>query len=193
MKATTNKPRAAAAESDGVLAAQNADAKKTTAANAETEAADTARAKKTAAEPADKTVTAEKRDALPAAAAQNTTAESRTDNTAAACAANAAKAAPTRFVGRFTAGVALVGVGVALFLSMILPRFEILWVLRASPLILVLLGIELLADGLRRDRGAGSKVDGWTIFLCLVLCGGVFGLSYLNLILTQLQSFYHLF
>ena len=73
-----------------------------------------------------------------------------------------------RRVGTFTLGVVLVIAGLGMLAAMFYPRFQPEWLLRASPCILVLLGVETLLSA----RGGGRvKYDWLGMFLCFVLTG----------------------
>ena len=73
-----------------------------------------------------------------------------------------------RRVGTFTLGIVLVIAGVGMLASMFLPTFRPEWLLRASPCILILLGIETL---LSARGGGGVKYDWLGMLLCFVLTG----------------------
>lgn len=73
-----------------------------------------------------------------------------------------------RRVGTFTLGIVLVIAGAGMLASMFYPRFQPEWLLKASPCILVLLGIETLLSA----RGGGRvKYDWLGMFLCFILTG----------------------
>ena len=73
-----------------------------------------------------------------------------------------------RRVGTFTLGIVLVTAGAGMLASMFWPRFQPEWLLKASPCILILLGIETLLSA----RGGGRvKYDWLGMFLCFVLTG----------------------
>lgn len=73
-----------------------------------------------------------------------------------------------RRVGTFTLGVVLVLAGCGMLASMFWPAFQPEWLLKASPCILVLLGIETL---LSARSGAHVKYDWLGMILCFVLTG----------------------
>lgn len=54
---------------------------------------------------------------------------------------------PSRRVGTFTFGVTLVIFGLWMLASLLLPEADLLWLLKLSPLVLVLLGAEVLLGG----------------------------------------------
>lgn len=74
-----------------------------------------------------------------------------------------------RRVGTFTLGVTLVAAGGVMLAAMLFPRPELLqWVLKLSPVILILLGIETLLSA----RGGGKiKYDWAGMLLCFILTG----------------------
>lgn len=77
-------------------------------------------------------------------------------------------ARPQRRVGTFTLGVVLVAAGCGMLVSLLWPPFEIGWLLNASPLILVALGVETLLSA----RGGGKvKYDWLGMLLCFLLVG----------------------
>lgn len=76
--------------------------------------------------------------------------------------------AARRRVGTFTLGVVLVAAGCGMLASLLWPAFEIGWLLNASPLILVALGVETLLSA----RGGGRvKYDWLGMLLCFLLVG----------------------
>lgn len=75
---------------------------------------------------------------------------------------------PQRRVGTFTLGAVLVTAGCGMLASLLWPRLEIGWLLKASPLILVALGVETLLSA----RGGGRvKYDWLGMILCFLLVG----------------------
>lgn len=75
---------------------------------------------------------------------------------------------PQRRVGTFTLGIVLVAAGTGMLVSMLCPQMEIGWLLKASPLILVALGVETLLSA----RGGGRvKYDWLGMILCFLLVG----------------------
>lgn len=81
---------------------------------------------------------------------------------------NEAAARPQRRVGTFTLGVVLVTAGCGMLASLFWPGLDMLWLLKASPLILVALGVEVLLAA----RGGGKVRYDWLgMLLCAVLTG----------------------
>ena len=75
---------------------------------------------------------------------------------------------PQRRVGTFTLGVVLVAAGCGMLASLLWPGLEAGWLLKASPLILVALGVETLLSA----RGGGRvKYDWLGMLLCFLLVG----------------------
>lgn len=73
-----------------------------------------------------------------------------------------------RRVGTFTLGIVLVTAGLGMLAAMLWPQFRPEWLLKASPCILILLGVETLLSA----RGGGRvKYDWLGMFLCFILTG----------------------
>lgn len=73
-----------------------------------------------------------------------------------------------RRVGTFTLGIVLVTAGAGMLAAMLWPQFRPEWLLKASPCILILLGVETLLSA----RGGGRvKYDWLGMFLCFILTG----------------------
>lgn len=77
----------------------------------------------------------------------------------------------TRKVGTITTAVCLILVGVLLALRVFLPNIDYLMIARLSPLILVLLGLEMLFAAARK-KDEKLRYDLLSIFLCFLLIGG---------------------
>lgn len=77
-------------------------------------------------------------------------------------------AVPVRRVGTFTMGVALIAAGVVLCLSLFFPHFNYAYVCRFAPLLLVLLGVEVLV-GASRAGSARIRYDVLSMFVCALL------------------------
>ena len=91
--------------------------------------------------------------------------------------AGEAAARPQRRVGTFTLGVVLVAAGCGMLVSLLWPAFELGWLLNASPLILVALGVETLLSA----RGGGRvKYDWLGMILCFLLVGAAMVFPYVN-------------
>ena len=73
---------------------------------------------------------------------------------------------PARRVGTFTFGVTLVVFGLWILAALLLPELDLLWVLKLSPLVLVLLGIEVL---LAARKNSAIKYDWVGMLLCTVI------------------------
>ena len=77
-------------------------------------------------------------------------------------------ARPQRRVGTFTLGVVLVAAGCGMMASLLWPGLDVGWLLKASPLILVALGVETLLS----VRGGGRVKYDWVgMLLCFLLVG----------------------
>ena len=72
---------------------------------------------------------------------------------------------PAWRVGTFTFGVTLVGFGLWMLLSLLLPELDLLWALKLSPLMLVLLGAEVL---LAARKNSAIQYDWVGMLLCFV-------------------------
>lgn len=82
------------------------------------------------------------------------------------------------FVGRITLGIVLIVMGCLLTAGMIMPQLDLMKIARYTPLILVLLGGEILIAAVRYgDRNV--KVGFGMTLLCLILIGGSVCLSIL--------------
>ena len=82
----------------------------------------------------------------------------------------------TRRVGTLTCGIALIFFGAGIGAFLIWPGFDLMLLLRLSPLMLVLLGAELLVASFSRFE-LRLKYDFASIFLCLLLGITALGLS----------------
>lgn len=89
--------------------------------------------------------------------------------------ATATAPAPRRVrrVGAVTFGLTLIGMGVLLLLSLILPQMDLLSALRFAPVVLVILGVEVLVYTAR--PGEKFKYDVLSILVCVLLILGVAG------------------
>ena len=77
-------------------------------------------------------------------------------------------ARPQRRAGTFTLGVVLVAAGCGMMASLFWPSLDLSWMLKASPVILVALGAEVLLAA----RGGGKvKYDWIGMLLCFLLVG----------------------
>lgn len=73
-----------------------------------------------------------------------------------------------RRVGTFTLGVTLLVSGALMLVSMFFPRFDLSWVWKCSPLILIFLGTETL---IAAKGGGRVKYDWVGMLLCFILTG----------------------
>ena len=78
------------------------------------------------------------------------------------------KDAPTRRVGSFTVGIALVAAGVVILIKLFYPAFDFSFACKFSPLILIGLGIELILSQFHLKQ-FHLKLDFFSIFLSLIL------------------------
>lgn len=94
----------------------------------------------------------------------------------------AAPAKKPRRVGTFTFGLILVAAGVLMILSLILPGFHLLGILKFAPVVLIFLGIEVLIYAAKPDTVV--KYDFLSMFACafiLVVVGGASVVGWLGL------------
>ena len=78
---------------------------------------------------------------------------------------------PVRRVGTITMGIALILTGVLLCITLFVPTLDIIGLFRFAPLLLVLLGVEILVAYARMGSGT-IKYDVLSMLLCalLILC-----------------------
>ncbi len=76
-----------------------------------------------------------------------------------------------RRVGTFTMAICLIAIGTLLVLYVVLPGLDYLTILRFSPLVLVLLGLEILVANIRNKDG-GLRYDWLGVLICILLIGG---------------------
>lgn len=75
---------------------------------------------------------------------------------------------PRRRVGTFTLGVTLVIAGIVMAVSLFWPELDLRWAVKASPVILICLGVETLLAA----RGGGKVKYDWVgMLLCFILTG----------------------
>lgn len=73
---------------------------------------------------------------------------------------------PARRVGTFTFGVTLVAFGLWMLLSLLLPDLDPTWGVKLSPLVLILLGAEVL---LAARKNSAIKYDWVGMVLCCLI------------------------
>ena len=83
----------------------------------------------------------------------------------------AAKAAAPRYVGRITLGVAMIIMGLLITVGLFQPSLDLTKLARLAPLMLVVLGVEILVASFRRGDRQVKIGFGMTI-LCLFIIGG---------------------
>lgn len=81
-----------------------------------------------------------------------------------------------RRVGTLTMGLALIGTGLLIAAAMFAPAIDLTLALRLCPLLLVLLGCEVIFFSLR-GKEEKVKYDWFSMFLCFVLVVGSLGLA----------------
>lgn len=87
-----------------------------------------------------------------------------------------------RRVGTITLAVCLIFVGVVLVLRIFLPNLNYVLIAQLSPLILVLLGVEILIANIRH-KDEKLRYDGLSFFICIVVTGAA-------LILATVPAFF---
>lgn len=83
---------------------------------------------------------------------------------------------PVHRVGTLTMGAALIFTGLCITLGMIDPTFTMLTVLKFSPLVLVMLGVEICISSLA-VKNKKLKYDGLSMFYCFLLIAASLGAS----------------
>lgn len=84
-----------------------------------------------------------------------------------------------RRMGTLTFGICLVAAGILLLLGVLVPDISLSMIAQAcrlAPLVLVLLGVEILVSYFR-NQGKALRYDGWGIFLTLLLVLGASSVS----------------
>ncbi len=84
---------------------------------------------------------------------------------------NPVKPVRTRRVGTLTMGAALIVTGVLLLVNAVVPDFPLYMAARFSPVILVLVGVEILAASLR-GKGEKLRYDFLSMIVCFILISG---------------------
>lgn len=74
----------------------------------------------------------------------------------------------TRRVGSITCGILLIGFGILFLLHMLVPAVTYLFIFRLWPLILIVLGVEMMISNIRLKETV-LKYDMGAIFLVLLL------------------------
>lgn len=98
---------------------------------------------------------------------ESTTAEKQPETTPQAAVPAAPQPVKTRRVGTFSLGLMLVAVGAVLLASIFLPHIDVIGIMKFAPIVLIVLGIEVLIYTARPD--VKIKYDGVSIFLCIVI------------------------
>lgn len=81
-----------------------------------------------------------------------------------------------RRVGRVTLGISLVAAGVLLLIGLFNPSFSIFTAAKFAPVILILIGVEILANTFTA-KGCRLRYDFLSMFVCFLLIFGSFGLA----------------
>ena len=102
---------------------------------------------------------------------------------ASCAAASAPKSVPPRErrVGTFTFGVTLVAAGLAMTAALFFPGTDLRLLLRFSPLVLILLGIEVLLSARKDGRIRYDWLGMLLCFVLVLLALGVFFVSWVML------------
>ncbi len=72
-------------------------------------------------------------------------------------------------VGTVTLGITLIAVGIAYLAHLIFPMLSYMMIIRAWPLVFVLLGVEILLSNLRTREDVSFVYDKTAIFLTMIL------------------------
>ncbi|MGI5893108.1 MAG: hypothetical protein ACOX6P_00785 [Candidatus Merdivicinus sp.] len=91
---------------------------------------------------------------------------------------NPVKPVKVRRVGTMTLGISLVATGALLLLNLFMKDFPLYQVAKLSPIILVLVGIEIVVATLF-NKGEKLRYDFFSMFICFFLIFGSIGLSIL--------------
>jgi len=85
----------------------------------------------------------------------------------------------SRKIGVLTMGVSLVAFGVLFLLRVFIPWFDYIAVMRFWPLVLVLLGIEVLISALlpQKEGAPRPRVDALSIVMLFLTLGLAFGFA----------------
>ena len=94
-------------------------------------------------------------------------------------------------IGVFTLGAALIAFGVLFLLRVFIPWWDYGMVLRFWPLVLILLGGEVLLSALlpRKEGDAPAKVDALSIVLLFLSLFMAFGLATAEMVMEELPAF----
>lgn len=94
---------------------------------------------------------------------------------------------PVRRVGTVTMGITLIAVGVLLLVTLVSGDYSLLWLGRLSPVILVLIGIEIILS-FAFSRQRPIKYDFFSVFICLILIFGSIAGSLIPTIMSLSQN-----
>ena len=86
-----------------------------------------------------------------------------------------------RRVGTFSLGLMLVAIGAIQLAQIFMPNVNVLSVVKYAPVVLIVLGIEVLIYAARPD--VKIKYDGISIFLCIIIMLTAGAVSYTHLTL----------
>lgn len=114
--------------------------------------------------------TASAMDAEPADAPEEPFTKQRTNEAKKQAKVEKTAAAP-RYVGRFTLGIAMIIMGVLITAGLFHPTLDLTKLARLAPLMLVLLGAEILVAAARRGDHQVKVGFGMTILCLFIICG----------------------
>lgn len=95
-----------------------------------------------------------------------------------------------RRVGTFTAGIILIILGTIFLLRTFIPHVNITWIISLWPVVLILLGIEVLV-GYIINKEEKMNYDFAAIFLVIVLSFFAIGMSGLEFLMQNSHAYVH--
>lgn len=93
----------------------------------------------------------------------------------------------THKIGTFTFGLILITLGVLLVLHIFIPALSYTAILNFWPVVLILLGIEILIANFRSDH-VTFIYDGWSIFFLFMTLGFTMCMGILDFILVNIPE-----
>lgn len=91
-------------------------------------------------------------------------------------------------VGTITFGLALIGFGIAYLMRLLFPEIPLLLILHYWPAVMILLGIEVLLAGIRKEEFVIDKASVVLLFLLLLfifcMAGGEYVMNYYSPMVT---------
>jgi len=99
----------------------------------------------------------------------------------------------SRKIGVLTLGVTMISFGILFMLRLFVPWFDYLYVMRFWPVVLVLLGIEVLVSAFwpTKEDAPRQKVDAVSVVLLFVMLFLVFGLASFQFALENFWMYFY--